>query len=207
MNVRPPALVIISAPCGSGKSHLLRYLMYTLRNEFAYGLAFSNTGFIDSNLDYLPKRYVHAEYSARALKHYLRGQRRELRTRGSMPLGFVILDDCMYDKWINCKYFKRLCTQYRHYNTLVVISVQHLHRVPPDIRNQCMYCCMFRADNHRTLEALYQNFGMNFADLREFSRYLTSNTGDYKFVFCDRGRGSYSVMRAPGKIPEFFIDY
>src|SRR5690606_30200211 len=99
MNFTLPGLIIITATQGSGKSHLVKYIIYQNKNKLKYGVAFSHTAFNEGNLMYLPKKYIFAEYKPDILHNLMNIQ--EKISKNKRPLAFVILDDCVFDSWIN----------------------------------------------------------------------------------------------------------
>ena len=71
MKLNIPSLLIINGIQGSGKSNLIKYLMSKHKDEFSYGLVFTNTSFDitdQSSFDYIPKRIVHSEYNEEVLE-------------------------------------------------------------------------------------------------------------------------------------------
>ena len=74
LDIEIPSLILINAPQGSGKSHLIRYIMYMNRKKFDYGIVFTNTLFEDDSFDYVNKKYVHPEYDPNALTSLMKIQ-------------------------------------------------------------------------------------------------------------------------------------
>lgn len=203
MNITLPGLIIITASIGSGKSHFIKYIMYSNQKKFSYGIVFSHTAFNEKNFTYIPKQFIHSTYNPDILLNLMKIQ--ESFPQESRPLAFVILDDCLFDSWVNCKYFNRLITQVRHYNIFVIISTQYVNKVSPMIRENAMQVAIFQTDVERSLKSLYESYGQYFKTLQDFKTYIMKNTGDYKFIWYDRKNKKYSIMRCPKKIPKFCL--
>jgi hypothetical protein len=209
MNISTPGLVIITASQGSGKSHLMKYIISQHKQKLKYGIAFSHTAFNEGNLSYIPKKYIFAQYQPDKLQNLMKIQ--ESLPQGKRPLAFVILDDCLFDSWVNCKHFNRLMTQLRHYNILVIITTQYVNKISTMIRENAFQVCIFASDTERSLKSLYESYGQKFEKFSDFKDYIMKNTGDYKFIFYNRNEmdkdKQYQILKAPAKLPNFRLKY
>lgn len=190
-----PGVVLICGSQGSGKSNLLKYIIKSNRDTLKYGIAFSHTAFRDGNLEYIPKKYIHNQYNPEIMRNLMSIQSK-LDDDNRHP-AFVILDDCVIDSWVNCKFFSQMITQVRHYNLFVVITTQYVNKIPAFIRENAMQICMFSADIKRSIDALYESFGQKFETVDKFKKYLLENTKDYNFILYNRKDMTYSKMKAP----------
>ena len=192
-----PGVVLICGSQGSGKSNLLQHIMKISQPKLKYGIAFSHTAFRDGNLGYIPQKYVHTQYKPEIMANLMKIQA-SLPDKNRHP-AFVVLDDCMIDSWVNCKYFNQMITQVRHYNLFVVITTQYVNKIPPVIRENAMQVCMFKASTKRSINALYESFGQKFETQEEFKQFLYRNTEDYKFILYKSADVSYVIAKAPAK--------
>ena len=206
---------MLCANQGAGKSHLIKYLVYMNRHAFDIPLIFSNTGFIDSNFDYIDHRLVHLEYDPYILEEYKRIFREHIEARTKNPslkqlTGLVIFDDCITGPQWNDPELKSLITQVRHFNVVVILSTQYPKAVPPIFRSNTWGSFMFYMPTESSIKGLYENYGQMFENYKSWKTwYLTATTPKYHFVYCDVMCDSrdlndrYKVMICPPKIPDF----
>ena len=207
MNISVPGCCLIIGQQGSGKSYLLKYFIYKNRSILKYGIVFSHTAFNEGNLDYLPKKYIYSDYQPDKAYNLMKIQ--ESLPKEKRHLAFIILDDCVYDKWTTCKYFKRMITQLRHYNILVIICAQYANKIPPDIRENCFQACLFNLSTKNSIEAAYESYGQKFESYTDFKNFLLENTKDRNFIFYNKldNEKPYKISKAPPKIPRFRLKY
>lgn len=210
MDISIPGLVIVCGLQGSGKSHLIKYLMYQNRKKFDWGIVFSHTAFAGGNFDYVDPKFVHRSFSQAALKS-LKELHAGLVEAGKKPSGFIIFDDCLDKEQWNSSEFSSLMLELRHYGITCIISCQFPYLVPPRVRSQIFQAVMFEMEGQRALNALYESYGQRFDNYTAFKKYLLENTGDHQFIFYNRagGKGAgtvenrYQVMACPAEIPKF----
>lgn len=219
IDLQIPGLYIICASQGSGKSHLIHYLMYKLRKKFRYGVIFSNTFFDNDPFPYVDSKYVHPEYDESVLLGLMKMQENMVKVNTDDPKNnkiresFVIFDDCLDDPGqFNSEALRKLSIQLRHYHITVIFATQYCNLIPPRMRTNAMGVFMFKTDADISLHALFNNYGQNFDSFDAFRKYLMKNTGDYKFVYYNKFANGdiddkYKVMRAPSKLPNFEIEF
>ena len=210
MNIDIPCVLIFAGKPRSGKSHCIRYFMYTMRKKFHYGLVFTKTNFTNA-YEYIPAGYVHPNYNEAKLRNLMSIQA-ELVKQGIQKQAFVIFDDCLTTQF-NTELFTDLVTQHRHYNITVIISTQYIYKINPTIRECANYVIIFHQSTKRSNMALYESFGNHLNSLSDWMAYLMQNTGDYNFIFVNTNSPSndtndvYKVYKAPDKIPKFHLKY
>jgi hypothetical protein len=209
LNLNQTGLIIVTASMGSGKSYLVKYIVYNNRDYFDYGIVFSQTAFNDCNFEYIPKNYIYSSYNPQKLKNLMILQKKQPESQRKRA--FVILDDCVFDSWVYCKHFNQLITQVRHYNVLVIITTQYINKVTPVIRENAFQVAIFHSDIERSLKALYESYGQMFNDYNTFKKWLMDNTGEHKFIWYNRKENKkenrYKIMRCPENIPRFKLNY
>jgi hypothetical protein len=204
--------LIINGLQGFGKSHLIKYILYNSRNEFSYGIVFTNTSFAVDSFKYVPKKFVHPEYDENVLVKFMDLQA-NLATQGIKKKAFLVFDDCLDDGQFKSAPFKRLITQLRHYNIYCVISTQYPNAIPPRFRTNAFQVAIFFMSTEIALKALFASYGQLFERYQDFKHYVMSSTGDFKFIFFEtRGTSTnplerYKIMKAPAKIPDFDMKF
>lgn len=212
INIIIPGLYIICAYQGSGKSHLIRYIMRENKYKFDYGVVFTNTFFDEDAYDFFPEKFVHPEYDENILQNLMNKQAK-LIGKGIIKEAIVIFDDCIDDpNEFSSKVLKRLCTQLRHYHITVLFSTQYCNAIPPRMRTNAMGCFIFKTDTEVALKALFESYGQKFETFAKFKKYLMEATGDYKFVYYDKQKDGkiqdmYQIMKCPEHIPKFKIKF
>lgn len=216
MNILVPSLIIITASIGSGKSHLLRYIMNEIKDKLDYGIVFSHTIFDDENLDYIPKKFKHRVYNPDLIKSLMKiqsEQPKQIRKKA-----FMILDDFLGGKstkktpnWSTCPVFTDLLSELRHYNVFIVINTQYINKIPPIVREQALNVAIFNSDTKRSLNALYESYGQSFNSYDLFREHILRNVKEHNFLWYTRGvsnmKERYKIMNAPKKIPKFMLRY
>lgn len=208
MNIKIPSLLLINAPQGSGKSHLIRYIMHNLRKKLDYGIVFTNTLFEDDSFDYINKKYIHPEYNPDILSSLMKIQS-NLVEEGNIKEAFVIFDDCIDAAQFKCPKLKQLCIQLRHYHITVIFATQYTNLLPTWMRANALDVVIFRTDSECNLKALHSSYGQLFNNFNDFKNYVMQNLGNYKFIYYSKAHATgdiedtYKIMVAPAKIPKF----
>jgi hypothetical protein len=181
--MRPNCIVLMVAKRGSGKSLLVKDLMYHKRHMVA-GLAMSATepgnGFYSS---WIPPLFVYNEFDKNALGRLIQVQRRLTRENKAREV-FVILDDCGYDKrTLNDKVMRELLYNGRHYKITVFLCVQYIHDITPGLRSNIDYIFALRENVHR--DKLFKNFFPMVGNLATFNAIADACTSDFGALVLD----------------------
>ena len=201
---KTPAIILLSAACGQGKSYMIKYLMHNLTQKtdnFDFGICISNTSAFTGEYDYIPKKYVHSLYSEKLIENLMNIQKKNLKSRA-----FLILDDCLGQVNFNNSAILRLFTQYRHFRITILLSTQYLNKIPTFIRECSTYVFIFKQTIKRSYESLYQSFGQNYETLNKFIKYIQENTENYNTVFVDVKNNNSKKVKAK-KCPNYYIDF
>lgn len=212
MNLSIPGLIMICGLQGSGKSHLIKYIMYQNRKKFNCGIVFTNTGFVDGNFDYIDKAVIYKEYDETVLRDFKEIFRKHIE-RDKHPHGFVIFDDCLTgDQWRSSELLS-LITQVRHYNITVILSCQYPNTIPPIFRTNAFQVFMFFMGSKAAMKALYESYGQMVGTFDEFKHYFMEATGvKHQFLAYDARNGGttiqsrYKLLKCPEKIPKFMME-
>ena len=185
-----PVIVAI-AKRRSGKSFLIRDILYQLRKRFCGGIVMSGTeeanGFYESMG--VPPAYIFHDFDEPALERLVETQKRLTKTGKAQPV-FVVLDDVAYSKTIfNRKVIRELALNGRHYRITLILALQYALDVPPAIRSNLDYVMLLRDNINR--DKLYKNFfhGLvpNFAF---FNELMDRCTAEYRTLVLDNAAHS-----------------
>lgn len=183
MDVKTPSFFLLSASPASGKTSMIKYLIYILSkaNRFSAGFVFTNTGF-NGDFSFLPQKAVSA-YNEEKLKSIMRYQREGVND-GTAKNIFIVLDDVLGSINWSSNLWTGIISTYRHYKITLFVSTQYIYRVPPLIRACASYAFVFAPKEGRTVKALHETFG-NGMCAKEFEAMLRENTLDYNCLMID----------------------
>jgi len=203
MNIDHPSLVILNGVPNSGKTHLMRYMLYLAakQGKVDWVVVFSPTKFTGAWDMIKNQKYVHAVYEESTLEKFLQIQEREKKR------AILIFDDCIGTTSWQSKLITKLISTYRHYNLSIWIVTQNCNKIPPLIRDCTSHVFIFECYAKRQMEGLFNSFGNRFETFDQFRTFLKENTSDHHFIFYKKKTNSeeatYQVLRAPSIIPKF----
>lgn len=175
--IQPQVVVNIGSP-RMGKSNLTRYLLLkNILNKkiFHFGIVFTRTKF-NEDYKYIPDQYVYTEYKPELLEKYMNGLEKLKKKTGYIPPNFVIMDDQQGLLNKNDSVLTNFVSSHRHFNSSCFFNFQYLFGASPLLRECTTYAFMFNSKGHRTINGLYENFGMLFDNVKEFKEYFLTNT-------------------------------
>lgn len=207
LNFSYPGVVIINSKARGGKSHLIRYSMFSNQNKFGYGIAFSKTIHDPTNLEYIPNEFKHPAYDEEKLINLMKLQ--ASIPKEQRPLAFVLFDDSISDpKQWNSKALEDAVTLFWHFNLFIIISTQWINRVPVAIREGATQVIIFNLDTKLAFKIAYESYGQNFESEKLFKRFVQQHTGNYRFLLFDKIKtGEWREFRCPPSIPPFTLEF
>jgi len=197
---KPFVLFLIGSP-GSGKSHLIRYLVYELltRKRFHYILSFCGGNLED--YDWMEKCFIHTDFDEGMIDSMIKTQ----KLYGNKTALFI-LDDVCGKVEFHSKLFKHLISTHRQINVSIICASQYLNtEIPPLVRNCTTHAVWFKQEQKRSLVALFESFGQRFENFDAF-REFTLSFQRYEFILFDpsiAGMDAYKIYKAPSEIPAF----
>jgi len=209
-----PSLFLVNGPQGQGKSYLIRYIMYMMRNVFDYGIVFTGTNFDkeSGSFEYIDKKYIHNKYDPKILQNLMDIQKTLIK-EGKRKDAFVIFDDCIYKNMFKDETLDTLSTQLRHYFITVIFSTQYAKKIQPSLRTNCMVSVIFKTTSKSNLKALHEEYGQEFDNFNKFKDYIIKNLGEHKFIYYNSKiagediEEKYKIMLCPPNIPKFKIKF
>jgi hypothetical protein len=179
----PTATVLILGKRNTGKSVLIKHIMYHLREKVDAAVAFCPTeGSQGCYGSFIPPSMIHEEFSGPVLDNVLSTQRQQWkRGRGSHVM--CVLDDCAYDKkTFSSKPLRNLFMNGRHNRVACILSVQYSLSFPTDLRANCDYVIACREQIMSNRERLYKHFFGMFSSMDSFNRCFTACTNNYEVL-------------------------
>ena len=204
INFKKPKIVVCVGRPRMGKSNAVKYfLLKNILNKgiFKFGIVFTRTKFND-DYSYIPDKYIYTEYKPELLKKYMNGLEKLKKKTGQIPANFVIMDDQQGLLNRNDSILTNFVSSHRHFNTSCFFNFQYLFGASPLLRECTTHAILFNSKGHRTINGLYENFGMLMDDFNEFKEYFLKNTKkDYTAMMYEQKENdkhkNYKRFKAP----------
>lgn len=193
-----PAIVMI-AKRGSGKSFVLRAILFHYRHIPA-GLIIcptdSESGFYEK---FYPDSYIRYEYNPEHIKKLfirqmaLKNKNVKRESEGKKPVDrrcILVMDDCMASakSWQNDQGIKDVFANGRHYEIMYIFTMQYPKGIHPELRSNFDYFFLLADDTVANIKKLYDNYAGMFASVDVFKQVFDQLTADYGcMVVVNRG--------------------
>jgi hypothetical protein len=169
---------------GTGKSILVRDLLFNLKDKLPVGQVISSTEFASPFYSkFIPKIVIHEEYDTLKIKKMVDRQKKTVkRFSETDPRAgcFLILDDCLHDaKWKKDKNILNIFFNGRHYALLFILAVQYPMGISPELRTNIDYTFILRENIQANRKRLYENYAGMFKTFDEFCQTLDKLTENY----------------------------
>lgn len=175
---------------GTGKSILLRNVVYDLRDRFTHGIVFSRTeGANRFWANHIPSLFIFTEFDDEPIWQLIDAQISEIRRIGFEAAGeaFLIVDDMGLDrKFTHSEVLKEMAANGRHYKIAILITTQYGTSVPPDIRGNMSYVFVLRERNIMTRVKLHEQYCGEFKTFALFEHVLRACTEQHECLVVDK---------------------
>lgn len=212
MNIKTCSTTVVAGMTESGKSHLIKYLVYDFacKNEIDYVVVFCNTSF-NEGYDFVPKDFIHEGYTEEALENIMKHQQQTIES-GDVKQCLVIFDDVLGDISFNSFVWTSFISKLRHYKITCFLATQQITKISTTTRENCHYACLFTPYTKNSRQAYYESYGGRFGSEKEFLEYVDNGTKDYGFIFYSPRGGKtteemYKCCRAPANLPKFRLEF
>lgn len=209
-----PASCLLIGESKSGKSHLLKCIMGVHANFFNYGVVFSSTCF-NREYSYINDEFVFEDYDDDLVKKIMIKQRNFIDRSHSdpnlkIPECFIIVDDNLGLMNLHKKgnTFDILFAKGRHFHISVFLCIQSPSYLSPSIRSNATY--VFVTVLKPVVMEMIFNISRGFKNYAALQEYLDTNCIDHRVVMFDNSEAynKFSkIIRAPAKIPNYYLDY
>jgi hypothetical protein len=179
---------------GSGKSVIIKDLLYYKRNSLPCGLVMSGTeagnGYFSS---FVPEIFVFEDFNGSALEKLVERQKKAAKKK-NLGKVFVVLDDLAFDSSIMKKPIMRfIFMNGRHLNIFLIFSSQYVSDLgPPAIRANIDVLFVCREAIQANRWRLYNMFFGCFETFEDFNKVLNACTEDYGVLVLDNTKLSNS---------------
>lgn len=194
--MKDDAVVVLIGKRGSGKSEMVKAIMHEHQN-LPIGVVISQTEQANHFFEeFVPKMMIYDEYDPAIIDKFLKRQMQitnqfnaEKKNYGRTdldPRGFLILDDCLYDKtWPNDKNIRCLFMNGRHFKVFFIITMQYPLGIPPHLRCNVDYVFIFRETQLTNRERIFRQYAGMFPDFQTFNTVLDQTTEDFECLVID----------------------
>ena len=210
--ISPESIVLAVGKRKTGKSTVLRDIMYHMRHKLDAGFAFAGSVDGAENFRYaLPDSCIYDRYRDDLLPQLI-GHCKYLRDAGHERHVMIAMDDCMYDKKVlKGTAMRELFMNGRHYKLFFLNSVQYLMDMGPDLRSQVDYVFVLKENIISRREKLWKEFFGMFKDYKSFSQVMDSCTNNYECLVLDATSTTNNISdsvfwyKADPNIPKFTL--
>ena len=185
-SLKPHRISLLLGRRGAGKSVLLRDMLANLKDRYDFALAMCPT--LESSQllkEHMPTCCVYDRYMQSKVDTLVK-LASEVAANGKARNFLLILDDVMYDKAIcRTQSFRYLFYNGRHARITVVILLQYLVDMPPDMRSQVDYVFTMKENTIQNRLKLYKMFFGVFGTFDDFSAVLDRCTQNFETLMLD----------------------
>lgn len=214
-----PGMNVLCASPGSGKSYLIKWLIYNLwkRKKFNYGVVFCPTAH-NGSYDWMPKNVFEAfitkkvkaakdepaDLRNKELDTIIQYQKHNITSKA-----FIIFDDCIGSIPFNSSQMSNFITTYRHYRITCFIVTQYIFKIPRVIHECAKYAFIFDQKQKRSIDGIHEIY---FGDIEKpvLIQWFKEYTKDHQFILVKVAESDtnkrYTVMKA-GEMPSFKLDF
>lgn len=200
-DVKGGAKYIVCGKPGTGKSSLIKSILYAKKHIFPTGKVHSGTE--DSNGffgEIMPSTFIENGLNVDDLSSLENFKKRQkyakqyLESRGDNPWSFFIIDDCSSNKKIFKKpIYQELFKNGRHWRQLHILSLQYSLDIPPEIRVCIDGVFILREANPGMRKKLYENYGSCVDSFADWCDLMDQLTDDYCALFINNKTTSNNI--------------
>lgn len=184
----------------TGKSWIMRYLLYLKRQCFNYAMVITNTKFNGFWQNYFPMNVVHGAYDREAVMEFMMVALRIKMWNEANPdkkinhRCVLVLDDIIADPKLRyCPVLATLFYNGRHFGICVMIASQYVFGLPPGLRGNADLIFVLSQVQFRQRDALEKDYAGGLNNQDEFYEVLDDNTKDNRCLVIDQSNPSKPV--------------
>ena len=187
---KPCTTNILIGKRGTGKSCLLKDILYHSRHHFDIGVCCSPTMETAKMFEeFVPKALIYNDYNASVLQRIVAQQRLRQESGKSIDRIFIVLDDCGYEKSMFSSKnttIRDIFMNGRHYKITLFICLQYCVDIPPALRANTDYVFALREPVAVKQKKLYDFFFGIVDTYSNFKKIFSTATQNYEcLVSCN----------------------
>ena len=195
---KSPMMVIIGKK-DTGKSFLVRDILYNCQHDFPVGTVISGTEVANEFFQHMvPSKFIHDKYTPQIVMNVIKRQmtmkqKRNTSKNGSGgqsnvdPRAFLILDDCLYDaSWIKEESTRYVFMNGRHIDMMTIITMQYPLGITPNLRTNVDFVFILRENILGNRRRIYENYAGMFPTFEMFCTFMDQCTENFEcLVICN----------------------
>jgi hypothetical protein len=195
---KSPMMVVIGKK-DTGKSFLVRDILYNCQQDFPVGTVISGTEVANEFFQHMvPSKFIHDKYTPQIVMNVIKRQmtmkqKRNASKNGSGgqsnidPRAFLILDDCLYDAtWIKEESTRYVFMNGRHIDMMTIITMQYPLGITPNLRTNVDFVFILRENILGNRRRIYENYAGMFPTFEMFCDFMDQCTENYEgLVICN----------------------
>ena len=185
--LKPDKVCLLIGKRNTGKTVLMKDLLYHLKDQLDFGLYMSPTEESTGALrGIIPPSLVYGDYNSTAVEVLLEMQKQYLKSSDKSRNVFLLLDDCMYDKkTMKGREVREIFMNGRHRRLLFLNCVQYLMDISPALRTNVDFVFCMRENIAANRRKLYEFFFGVFASLQDFEACFNACTQGFRCIVLD----------------------
>lgn len=186
-DIKPHRIILLVGKRGTGKSTLIRDLMYHIRKNIHLPFAMTPTEeSMEMFRSCMPRCLLYDGSSACTMRRIIEHQRKAGRRKEKQEHLLMVMDDMMYDKKVlKTPEMRDIFMNGRHLKITFVNAMQYVMDMGPDLRSQVDYVFALRENIISNLSRLWKYFFGIFNTYSDFERTFRALTEDNGCIVID----------------------
>ena len=199
MDSRKSPMIVLIGKKDTGKSFLVRDILFNTQNEFPIGTVISATEVANEFFQHMvPSKLIHDKYQPSIVTNAIKRQlavktaRNEEKKRSggnahTDPRAFLILDDCLYDgSWIKEESTRYIFMNGRHIDMMTIITMQYPLGITPNLRTNVDFIFILRENVIGNRKRIYESYAGMFPTFEMFCQFMDQCTENFEcLVICN----------------------
>jgi hypothetical protein len=195
---RKSPMIVIIGKKDTGKSFLVRDILYHTQDAFPIGTVISGTEVANEFFQHMvPSKLIHDKYKPEIVMNMIKRQlsvktsRNQDKGRSGNssidPRAFLILDDCLYDAtWIKEESTRYVFMNGRHIDLMTIITMQYPLGITPNLRTNVDFVFILRESIVNNRKRIYDNYAGMFPTFDMFCQFMDQCTENFEgLVICN----------------------
>jgi len=192
---RKSPMIVIIGKKDTGKSFLVRDILYNTQECYPIGTVISGTEVANEFFQHMvPSKLIHDKYNPGIVTNVIKRQLTLKQARNKSgggssvdPRAFLILDDCLYDgSWIKEESTRYVFMNGRHVDLSTMITMQYPLGITPNLRTNVDFVFILRETILGNRRRIYENYAGMFPTFDMFCQFMDQCTENYEcLVICN----------------------
>ena len=200
MDSRKSPMIVVIGKKDTGKSFLVRDILFNVQSCFPVGTVISATEAVNEFFQsMIPSKFIHDTYKPEIVTNVIKRQMNVKQSRNTDktsrggnsnvdPRAFLILDDCLYaaKAWINEESTRFVFMNGRHIDLMTIITMQYPLGITPNLRTNVDFIFILRENILGNRRRIYENYAGMFPTFEMFCSFMDQCTENFEgLVICN----------------------